>query len=104
MTPAQGNHDMTSARETADGIMDGPQMSTFICRDWREWIGWLSVRDAIEAAITSAREAGRVEGLEEGAKVADAYNSQHVLNTQIALNVARNIATDIRALKTETRT
>ncbi len=64
---------------------------------------------SLEAALLSAREAGRVEGLEEGAKVADRqinHDPAVIGNTDERIthrHCAMDIASAIRALKTEPR-
>lgn len=56
-----------AAEKIADGIMEGLARDFTLFNEWRESLSLLSCRDAITAALLAEREAGRVEGLEEGA-------------------------------------
>jgi hypothetical protein len=56
-----------TARDKADGLMDGDAATYCIPGDWRGTIAFVHFRDAIAAALLSMRE----RTLEEAAKVAD---------------------------------
>jgi hypothetical protein len=81
---------MSTAREEAEQIL-------FATGSLRQ------VVDAIEAALTSAREAGRVEGREEAAKAADFYEEAWTDDDERWGNAAAQIAVAIRAIKREPR-
>ncbi len=101
---------MTTAREEADRIVqDAKDIPSNDAWKHATIIDTSKLRTAIEAALLFAREAGRVEGLEEGAKVADRqinHDPAVIGNTDERIthrHCAMDIASAIRALKTEPR-